>query len=217
MPEPLSTHLAQALAALIISFPLDQGHTTTLTLSAEDQHNLVDTDLVLLSSASELLETRIYDSEALQTALSSDADSKLMLALLDFVEHASIPPAFASAFQADAQNGNSLAGEQTFAHIKASVARIVIGISGNDAIAAAAFSSDAMSKSPLLSRATEWLRRSQRADLVTTGATILANLARTGKLFFVPVVFADARRSLQTHTVKRSCRIQALQSSSSRS
>ena len=82
----------------------------------------------------------------------------------------------------------SLEVEKTFSTIKAGVARVVIAICSNDNVMEMAFSDNAGDESKdgrdtsmnwMVQRAASWLE-SGKPDLIITGSTMLANLARKG-------------------------------------
>lgn len=160
----------------------------------------MESDLVLLSEASELLENQVYDSETLQNVLAFSAcpqrvsaqlvassssstagKGTILQELVDFIENAQLSPAQTAIAKRDLDaNSDSLEATQTFSHIKASVARIVVGVSGSDRVMEAAFVKAGVSCQWLVDTAVKWLK-SSRADLVISGATILANVARKGR------------------------------------
>lgn len=99
--------------------------------------------------------------------------------LASIVESGELLQAWRPVIQADkADDDDSLEAEKTFSHFKADIARILIGVCSNDKVMKEAFQQGS-SLQWLVPTCIRWLQ-SSRPDLVITGSTVLANLARSG-------------------------------------
>lgn len=177
----MAVDLAGSIASLPISDPSHVEAVVTTAFDSEQSYTLVSADLSILSSASELLESKIYTSDRCQEdiAFASDSHPALLQNMARIVESAELPPAWLPAIEEDKTDGDdTLEAEKTFSHFKADVARIIIGVCSNDKVMNEAFKRDS-SVHWLLATGVRWLQ-SPRPDLVITGSTILANLARSG-------------------------------------
>ena len=140
------------------------------------------------------------------SASSDTAGRNLLDGMLNFVESAELLPAWLPLAQEDAEravakgqqmqsrtqeeseeddeeDGEVLDVEKSVSTVKAEVARIVIAVSSNDRVMHAAFepaSGVRTGASSLLPRCIAWIG-SGRTDLIITGSTMLANLARKGE------------------------------------
>lgn len=144
-------------------------------------YQLLSSDLAILTSSSELLESKAYDDTNLQEVLAfTDHNGRnLLQGLVNLVEYAEILPEWDPVVQDDKATGDdSLEAEKTFSTFKAEVARIVIAVCSNDKVMLEAFRQGSQ-LSWLPETCKRWLE-SQRSDLMITGSTMLANLARKG-------------------------------------
>lgn len=204
----ITSSFAIALARVILALPLPSSADSESSgsgkpdLPYETRHTLVDTDLTLLSTASEILENHIYKDDSLQDSLATatnspsrgdDSTQSILRSLLHFVKGAEILPCwlpFAKTVADDAVNGDQdndgeedeLEVEKTFSNVKASAARIAIAIASSDKVMDAAFGKG-KSMTWLVEDCIAWLggvnrEVNTRADLVITASTLLANLAR---------------------------------------
>lgn len=179
----MSVSLAGSIISLPVSGSSHEGAPANTALGSEQAYTLVSADLSILSSASELLESRIYTSDRLQEdiAFASSGESALLQDMTRIVESAELPSAWLPVIEEDKADGDdTLEAEKTFNHFKADVARIIIGVCSNDKVMNEAFKRNS-SLHWLLATCVRWLQ-SSRSDLVITGSTILANLARSGTL-----------------------------------
>ena len=189
----------------------DRSSGLCASLPADATRTLLAADLSIMRAATEILESVAYKDEAFQELLafptsssSATADQSLLDQMVEFVEHADLLPAWLPLAQEDAERaaakgqqmqsrrqedeedddeGEVLDVEKSVSTVKAEVARIVIAVSSNDRVMHAAFEAASESRigaSALLPRCTAWIG-SGRTDLIITGSTMLANLARKGK------------------------------------
>jgi hypothetical protein len=176
--------VAIPLVLTITSLPIPQQSEAksaqTGIVDSDQAYTLVSADLSILSSASELLESRIYTNDSIQEDIAFPTDnSKLLQNMAEIVESGEILPSWKPVIEEDTADGDdSLEAEKTFSHFKADVARIIIGVCSNDRVMKEAFKQGS-SVHWLLSTCISWLQ-SPRSDLIITGSTILANLARSG-------------------------------------
>lgn len=150
-------------------------------LDGEQAHTLLSADLSILSAASELLEPRSYSDASLQESIAFGVGgtSTLLQDMTAVIESAEILPAWRPTIEDDKANGDdSLEAEKTFSTFKADVARIVIGVCSNDKVMDEAFKAGS-NVHWLLQTCMRWLQ-SERPDLIITGSTMLANMARKG-------------------------------------
>lgn len=184
-------YIAPTLCSIITSLPLPNspGFATSHSPEAEqnDQiYTLVSADLSILTAASELLEARAYNDTNVQEMIAfrplpenDTATLSYLQGMAAIVESAQILPAWKSVIEEDKANGDdSLEAEKTFSTFKAEIARIIIGVCSNDKVMDDAFKRDSRT-SWLLDTCRRWLI-SGRSDLIITGSTVLANLARKG-------------------------------------
>lgn len=187
MPPATGVALSQAVLSLPLpSTPsFDNSTAVCASFDFEDIYSLVETDLTILATATELLEDHSYRTEALHNAIafatsSSDHRPKLLLqAFMDYLENAELLPSYLPVAKHDQANDNALEIEKTFSHIKASVGRTLVGLVGSDRVMIEAFQAKDSSLEWLVSRCIAWLEG--RSDLIITSSTMLANLARKGE------------------------------------
>jgi hypothetical protein len=176
--------VAIPLALTITSLPTPQESESKSAqngiVDSDQAYTFVSADLSILSSASELLESHIYTNQSIQEdiAFLTD-DSKILQSMAEIVESGEILPSWKPVMEEDTADGDdSLEAEKTFNHFKADVARIIIGVCSNDRVMKEAFKRGS-TVHWLLPTCIRWLQ-SPRSDLIITGSTVLANLARSG-------------------------------------
>ncbi|GAA5988181.1 hypothetical protein JCM10908_002098 [Rhodotorula pacifica] len=162
----------------------------------EDVEDWIDTDIELLTISASLLEGIVLDSDEAKSRLafspadagSSAAQESLLSRLLDFVETAKTPASWTEWTEDPARV------EKAFSAIKASVVRAIVEAPNSDEVMERLWSETRLSsgdgteaefrhsKSWLVERLVQWLRRSEiddgREDLLICAAHMLASLGR---------------------------------------
>ncbi|KAI3475886.1 hypothetical protein L1887_62646 [Cichorium endivia] len=166
-----------------------------LSVDDDDVEELVDADAEILQTVGTLLESCAADDAefraraAKQFTANDDGDTNTSLqhsfrsgldALMVFVESAETPLQWTRGSAVSASDEERQAAEElqkAFAQVKASVARAVVAVSGDDANMEELFSGSM----GFIDRLKAWIRHDpkQRDDLVSCGMLALGNLARS--------------------------------------
>ena len=174
------------LAFCILALPLPSSPAFDVHLDAKLEHDaaflLLETELSILSIASEILESQAYHSEALQEALAFSQSKALiqtsiLTSMTDFIESAELLPYWQPVIKQDLTEGDSLEADNFFSNIKASVARVVVAVVSADRIMDEVFRPES-GMQWIIERCKRWIRSGP--DLIITSSTMLANLARRG-------------------------------------
>ena len=179
-----------SLARCILSLPIPSTPIPDQTLrqgqssSFDVTYSLLETELTILSTASELLEMHACNSELHQENLAfghmdDGAHAELLPSLLNFIEYGELLPSWQPVIKQDILEGDSLEVSKTFSTIKASVARIAIAIFSSDKVMDDVFKRNGSTRR-ILDRCKRWLGGAP--DLIITSSIILANLARRGRV-----------------------------------